>query len=47
MRLFPAWDIRAFGYTVPAPFWPPRPPFHWTLAPPQAHILLAESMLPQ
>jgi ubiquinol-cytochrome c reductase cytochrome b subunit len=22
MRLFPAWDIRAFGYTVPAPFWP-------------------------
>jgi ubiquinol-cytochrome c reductase cytochrome b subunit len=22
LRLFPAWDIRAFGYTVPAPFWP-------------------------
>src|SRR4029434_2841360 len=21
-RLFPAWEIRAFGYTVPALFWP-------------------------
>src|SRR6185295_10066357 len=21
-RLFPAWEIRAFGYTVPAIFWP-------------------------
>jgi ubiquinol-cytochrome c reductase cytochrome b subunit len=21
-RLFPAWEIRAFGYTLPAPFWP-------------------------
>jgi ubiquinol-cytochrome c reductase cytochrome b subunit len=22
MRLFPPWEIRAFGYSVPAPFWP-------------------------
>ncbi len=22
LRLFPAWEIRAFGYSIPSPFWP-------------------------